>query len=136
MRKVTFADGEFYHVYNQGVDGRNITLDPLDSMRFIQSLQEFNVEKPIGSIYENSFAEKDKKQKPLVRIIVHCLNPNHFHLIVEQVMDGGISKFFQRVLSGYTKYFNELHERRGALLVPSRPYTLRTMIICSTPRFT
>ena len=58
MRKVRFAEGEFYHIYNRGVDKRPIFLDIEDMKRFYQSMEEFNTKKPIGSIFENSFAKK------------------------------------------------------------------------------
>ena len=58
MRKVPFVLGEFYHVYNRGVDKRNIFQDENDLGRFFQSILEFNTEKPIGSIFENSFRKE------------------------------------------------------------------------------
>ena len=44
-----------------------------------------------------------------------CFNPNHFHFILKQEVDGGISEFFKRLLGGYTNYFNLIHKRNGAL---------------------
>ncbi len=122
MRKVPFISGEFYHIYNRGVDKRLIFHDQDDLNRFFQSMDEFNAVEPIGSIYENSFvkdkfgneASKLNKDK-LVNIIVYCLNSNHFHLILEQVVDGGISNFMKRLGGGYTKYFNEKEKRSGSL---------------------
>lgn len=52
---------------------------------------------------------------PLVRVHTYCLMPNHYHLILEQLVDGGISKFLQKFMTGYTQYFNVLHERSGVL---------------------
>ncbi|MBI2046525.1 MAG: transposase [Parcubacteria group bacterium] len=120
MRKVPFINGQFYHIYNRGVDKRDIFLDSYDMQRFWQSMLEFNTSEPIGSIYENSF----KKQKlpalgnptsKLVNIICYCLNSNHYHFILEQIADNGISKFMKR-LGGYSKYFNEKYNRGGTLL--------------------
>jgi REP element-mobilizing transposase RayT len=94
----------------------------------MQSLTEFNTLEPIGSIYEHSFRKHqlgswtskcdldlEKAMDGLVHIIAYCLNPNHFHLILEQVSERGIEKFMQRFGTGYTKYFNNRHERSGAL---------------------
>ena len=58
MRKTIFASGELYHIYNRGVDKRNIVKDTTDSERFLRSIKEFNTTEPIGSIYENSFTKK------------------------------------------------------------------------------
>ena len=118
MRKVKFSEGEFYHIYNRGVDKRPIFLDIEDMNRFHKSMEEFNVEKPIGSIFENSFVKKDKigkRTSKLVNFVSYCLNPNHYHFILEQVLDNGIEKFLQRLGTGYTKYFNNKYKRSGCL---------------------
>lgn len=118
-RKKNFASGEFFHIYNRGVDKRIIFADRYDVQRFFQSMVEFNAVDPIGSLYENSFlklgGETPKSGERLVNIIAYCLNPNHFHLILEQVTDGGISEFMKRLSGGYTGYFNKKHERSGSL---------------------
>ena len=119
MRKTIFTEGEFYHVYNRGVDKRTIFLDDYDYARFLQSMDEFNTVNPIGSIYENFFAKKlghrVSKNKKLVNIVTYCVNPNHFHFILSQVSDRGIEKFMQRLNMGYAKYFNNKYKRDGVL---------------------
>lgn len=116
MRKVQFADGEFYHIYNRGVDKRVVFPEMQDFERFLKSMAEFNTTKPIGSLFELSFTEKKKKRSPkLVNIICYCLNPNHFHLILEQLKENGISEFMKRLSGGFTNYFNLKNRRDGAL---------------------
>lgn len=125
MRKVTFAIGEYYHVYNRGTDKRNIISDQRDADRFIQGMIEFNTLEPIGSLYELSF-QKNKfgdqvvklergKEKPLVEIICYCLNPNHYHMLVKQISENGISKLLKRLGGGYSWYYNNRHKRKGTL---------------------
>ena len=124
-RKVNFVTGEFYHIYNRGVDKRIIFSDIHDMKRFFQSMEEFNVEKTIGSIYENSFIKKAQyknkihqlgsESSKLVNFICYCLNPNHYHFILEPVLENGIEKFMHRLGTGYTKYFNNKHRRSGSL---------------------
>lgn len=117
-RKTSFANGEFYHIFNRGVDKRIIFADKNDTDRFFKSLIEFNVVDPIGSLYENSRKQDGGETatlgERLVNIITYCLNPNHYHLILEQLVDGGISEFMKR-LGGYTWYFNNKYERSGSL---------------------
>jgi len=123
MNREPFAEGEYYHIYNQGIDKRDITSDSYDLNRLIQSLVEFNTEDPIGSIFENSFQKgkdksdkgKDKNSKRLIDIVCYCINPNHLHLLVRAVTDNGIPNFMHRFFTGYTKYFNQKYKRRGAL---------------------
>ena len=123
MRNISFVNGEFYHIYNRGTDKRNIFSDRDDINRFFQSMKEFNVIEPIGSIYENSFksqqlgsrASKLELNKKLVNFICYCLNPNHYHFILEQITEKGIEKLLHRIGTGYTKYFNNKNERSGSL---------------------
>jgi len=120
MRKVPFRKGEFYHIYNRGVDKRNIFSDQADFQRFFRSIAEFNTLEPIGSIFENSTKKKIKEKfghrmSKLVNVVCYCVNPNHYHLILEQKAENGIEKFMQRLGNGYTKYFNHKHIRSGVL---------------------
>ena len=116
VRRHNFALGEYYHVYNRGVEKRDIFVDPHDLKRFFQSMLEFNSLDPIGSLYEHSFfKEKPEVLKPLVHFIAYCLNPNHYHFILTPVVDKGIEKFMQRFGTGYTKYFNSRYRRSGTL---------------------
>lgn len=123
MRKVPFINGEFYHIYNRGVDKRDIFSNQYDLDRFFQSMDNFNIVEPIGSIYEHSFQNQKKSPQlgsstpklKLVNFVCYCLNPNHYHFILEQVSDKGIEKFMQRIGTGYTNYFNEKNKRSGSL---------------------
>ena len=96
MRKISFANGEIYHLYNRGVEKRNIFSDKIDLKRFVDSVNLFNDTRPAGSLYEQSLLVKkgkNKKPKKLVKIICFAFNPNHYHLLVEQVEEKGIEKF-------------------------------------------
>ncbi|MEO8637836.1 MAG: transposase [Candidatus Taylorbacteria bacterium] len=116
LRKVNFVEGEYYHVYNRGVDKRAIFNSIVDVNRFFLSMTEFNREDPIGSLYEKSFQKIDnEKPNPLVSFVAYCLNPNHFHFIVTPVAEKGIELFMQRLGTGYTMYFNERYDRSGCL---------------------
>ena len=118
-RKIPFVIGEYYHIYNRGVDKRIIFVDAYDIQRFFQSMVEFNTIAPVGSLYENSFlqlgGETPKLKERLVNVIAYCLNPNHFHFILEQLVDRGISEFMKRMSGGYTGFFNNRYERSGSL---------------------
>ncbi|MDP3935074.1 MAG: transposase [Candidatus Giovannonibacteria bacterium] len=140
MRKIKFVKGGFYHIYNRGVDKRNIFADTTDLKRFFQSMDEFNTLEPIGSLYENSFLTKEvltkRKIKRLVNFVAYCLNPNHYHYILEEAAENGISQFMHRLSGGYTWYFNQRHKRSGSLFqgtfkakyIDSNEYLLRTSI--------
>lgn len=119
-RKVPLVNGEFYHVYNRGVDKRTIFQSSEDLDRFFESMRTFNSVDPSGSIFEQRLIQKgeipmQKNNEKLVRFVAYCLLPNHFHFILEQVADGGISEFMKRLSGGYTTYFNLVYKRKGSL---------------------
>lgn len=114
--KIPFVPGEIYHLYNRGVDKRPIFMDIFDLERFFSGILLFNTTEPIGSIYEKSFEKPSKKKKePLVELIAYCLNQNHYHLLVKEREEGGISEFMKRLSGGYTGYFNNRYQRSGVL---------------------
>lgn len=153
MRKDPLITGLYYHIYNRGVDKRDIFMNKADLNRFALSVKEFNVVEPIGSLKECLLLKnKDsgvEPPNPLVSIVVYCLNPNHFHFIIKQEVDGGISEFFRRLSGGYTSYFNLIHKRNGALFqgrfksklinddayfLKIRPYTHLNYLIHDIPK--
>ncbi len=117
MRKAPFIIGEYYHIYNRGTDKRLVFMDISDLMRFIQSMDEFNVLDPIGSILENKNKEKEfgNRITKLVEIVSYSLNPNHYHFILSPLVENGIEKFMQKLGIGFTRYFNEKYKRSGVL---------------------
>jgi len=121
MRKTKFVTQEFYHIYNRGVDKRDIFMDSDDVIRFLLCMSVFNIEDPIGSIYENSFLKKKQlgsrapKLGKLVNFVAYCLNQNHYHFILEPLTDDGVQKFMHKLSTGYTNYFNEKYKRSGSL---------------------
>ncbi|MCK5060208.1 MAG: transposase [Candidatus Pacebacteria bacterium] len=117
MRKITFSLGEFYHIYNRGTDKRAIFKEKNDLLRFFQSMENFNTKDPVGSIYEQSFLKEIQKKpkKPLVNFVAYCLNPNHYHFVLEPKVEQGVEKFMHRIGTGYTKYFNAKYQRTGVL---------------------
>ena len=82
-------------------------------------MDEFNNMELIGSIFENSFRKDSlgrhaSKQKKMVNFVCYCLNPNHYHFILEQLVDNGIEKIMHRIGTGYSKYFNHKYARGGS----------------------
>lgn len=51
----------------------------------------------------------------LVDIGAYCFMPNHFHLLLKEFRENGLSQFMHRLSTGYTMYFNKRHERSGSL---------------------
>lgn len=112
MVRVTPITNGIYHVYNRGVEKRNVFLDSADYLRFIRSLEEFNTTESGVKIGRDRISKKLEK---IVDILAFCLMPNHFHLMLQQKTDSGVSDFMQKVGIGYTMYFNKRRERSGVL---------------------
>jgi len=128
MRKTQLANNLHYHIFNRGVDKRDIFIDEKDYERFFLSLILMNDEKDGLMIGWRNFKESHQnttvvdflrlslsERKKLVEIISFCLNANHYHFILEQVSDRGIEKFMHRIATGYTRYFNDKYHRSGSL---------------------
>ena len=131
MRKIKFEQGKFYHLYDRGVEKRNIFNNDSDKWRFIQGLFLFNNEDDsFRVLYEierenkgrinfnllKEFVDKNQEnRKPLVRIMADCLMPNHYHLLVEEIQENGISRFMHKLGTGYTNFFNKKYNRVGSL---------------------
>lgn len=115
-RKVPFEIGEYYHVFNRGVDKRKIFIDEDDYSYFTHILEVFNDQAPAENVryFYRGRTSIEERQKPLVEITSFCLMPNHFHLLLKQVADRGIVKFLQK-LGNYTHFFNKKYNRSGVL---------------------
>ena len=118
------APEEFYHIYNRGTEKRKIFLSNADRDRFLTLLYLANGSKPVrlenirrneqGRTLLKAAFEVDRGE-PLVDIAAYCLMPNHFHLLLRQRDESGISSFLQKLLTGYTMYFNLKNDRSGTL---------------------
>ncbi len=113
------APNEVYHIYNRGTEKRNIFLTERDYERFVALLYLSNSKNPIRMEEQQGRTLRElletERGEPLVDIGAYCLMPNHFHLLLRQREDGGISKFMQKLVTGYTMYFNVKNDRTGTL---------------------
>jgi len=113
---------EWYHCYNRGVDKRRVFESKADYERFMGLLYVSNGDRTeaISDRYRRdlpSLLAEDPKDrgKPLVDIAAFSLMPTHVHFVLQQLQDGGIARFMQKVFTGYTMHFNARRERTGAL---------------------
>lgn len=108
-------DCEIFHIYNRGVEKKEIFLEDVDRVRFIHDMYEFNDITPApkyGCRMETKFQASREK---LVKIHAFSLMPNHYHMLCEQVRDKGMSLFIKKLQGGYARAFNEKYERNGYL---------------------
>jgi len=129
-RRIGFTPNHIYHIYNRGVDKRSIFLEDNDRWRYLQGLCLFNdensssnilwqLEKNRGAVtlrvLKEFIANQQKERDPLVRIMVDCLMPNHYHLLIEELKEKGITRFLHKLNGGYAGYFNNKYGRSGSL---------------------
>ncbi len=118
LRRDAFAVGEFYHIFNRGVEKRKIFNQGNDYLRFIDSMIFFNTEKSgwlVNDLREKGIDARPNPEDMLVDIIAYCLNPNHFHLLLKENKENGITTFMKKVSTGYAMYFNKKYDRSGVL---------------------
>lgn len=117
MRKDNLISENIYHIYNRGVEKRPLFMNSRDYARFIDDLIAFNDIEAVINFKPriNDIKSGDYKRKSLVDILSFCLMPNHYHLLLRQRVDGGITEFMRKLGGGYVNYFNLKHERVGTL---------------------
>lgn len=95
-RKVQFAEGQFYHIYNRGVGRQPIFREEENYLFLLRRLKKY------AGVLD-------------VTIIAYCLMPNHYHLLVRQDGAEPAGRLSQRVFNSYTKAFNKRYSRTGTL---------------------
>jgi len=117
-RSVVFAEGEYYHLYNRGVDKRTIFQNHSDYERFRELLYLSN-SKDLINVRDIKGSQQDiysyLRTDPQVAIGAYCLMPNHFHILLTPLVPGGVSKFMNKISTSYSMYFNKRYDRSGRL---------------------
>ena len=122
-----FASGEWYHCFNRGIEKRSVFEDEYDAQRFLMLLYLANGTEPI-SLFSDRKPELEKafaadRGEPMVAIGAYCLMPNHFHLLIKELSDSGVTTFMRKVGTAYTMYFNNKNDRVGNLFL--KPFRSR-----------
>lgn len=127
-RKIYKANG-YYHLYNRGVEKRNIFENEQDYGVFLSYLKTYLSPKNEKELDEKlsdpklPWPEKDKILKLLrlnnfvdeIHLLAYCLMPNHFHFLVKQKSATGIDVFMNSLNTRYVMYFNKKYKRVGPL---------------------
>lgn len=123
IRKTPFVNDEYYHVFNRGVNKGNIFLNISDYKRALKTIEYYSFSKHnlklsryLDMSYEKQVEYFSNLENKLIKIVSFVLMPNHFHLLLKQTAEGGISNFLRLFQNSYTKYFNTKHRRTGHLL--------------------
>jgi putative transposase len=115
IRNVNFVSGEYYHIYNRGNSKQKIFHDKEDYEYFLKLLYLSNGEEKFKLHFLEGNVYEAKRGNQLVDVGAYVLMPNHFHILITESEEGGISKFLHKVSSGYSHYYNKKYERTGSL---------------------
>lgn len=129
MKRKHRFEGEqpLFHIFNRGVEKRDIFLDDSDRKRFLLLLCILQ-----GDVFFNHISrlarefgqrgrlaleevEKNIMDARIVELVNFVLMPNHFHLTLKELKEDGITKFMSRLGNSFTKYFNIKYMRSGYL---------------------
>ncbi len=124
-RFISLITDQYYHIFNRGVNKQPIFQGVRDYKRALDILEFYSYNTKLRyskflllsqedkSHFLNSLREKNDR---LIEIICFCLMPNHFHLLLIQKKENGISKFMANLQNSYIRYFNTKHRRIGPLM--------------------
>ena len=113
-----YIDNGYYHIYNRGVGKRNIFKDSQDYTVFLGYIKDA-LDKPVdylsqgATLYELSRIPKNFFNQ--IQLLAYCLMPNHFHLLLSQLLKDNMTDFLRSISTRYSMYFNKKYNRVGGL---------------------
>ena len=126
--KIYSADS-FYHIYNRGVEKRNIFVEDIDFGVLLSYFKTYLLPKNISeltSIIADPLANwRDKNQairlmrlnnfSDSIELVAYCLMSNHYHMLIRQREETAMDQFMNSLWTRYTMYFNRKYKRVGTL---------------------
>lgn len=126
-RLTPLITGQVYHIYNRGIDHRPTFKDKREQERGILALKFYKYpDLPVRlsrfldlprEERKKTLVEISKKGKSIIDFIAFCLMPNHFHFLLRQNTDKGISTFMSNFQNSFTRFFNAKNQRTGPLFL-------------------
>ncbi|PIR43419.1 hypothetical protein COV24_02665 [candidate division WWE3 bacterium CG10_big_fil_rev_8_21_14_0_10_32_10] len=128
IRKYPLNTNEIYHIFNKTIDNKNIFINYKICNYFYNLSRYYRSEKGIIS-YSNLHRLSNENRNDYIKkitmlryhrveIISYNLMPNHFHFILKQKKDKGISVFISNVINSLTKIYNKQSRRLGPVFLP------------------
>lgn len=123
-----YAKNSYYHVFNRGVEKREIFLDAQDVAVFLSYLSTYLTPKnevelrktlvsPLATTREKDEAKKLLQLKNYaadIDLLCYALVKNHFHLLIWQ-RENVLARFMNSIGKRYGMYFNRKYNRSGVL---------------------
>ena len=121
MRVEPYTVGSYLHVIKRGARGINIVREEAEYWRFLRMLfllndQHFDRywrDNKLDGLF--SRPAQSSPRQPIVEIAAYTLMPNHFHLILREIQEGGVTLFMKRLGQSMTNHANEKYGEKGSL---------------------
>ena len=127
-RRTPLISGQIYHIYNRSLDGRRVFQSQKVANHFLELLKYYRSTKATSSYSCYQSLEKIQNESLTkillfkkyfrVKVLAYCLMPTHFHLLMRQEVDSGISKYISDSMNAFTRFFNIKSKRKGPLFLP------------------
>lgn len=125
LRKIPLVNGEIYHVFNRSIAKIPIFHTKRSSERFLETIEYYRFSQPpVRFSYFNRMAQQKKRDliaslamgnQLNIEILAFCIMPNHYHFLIRQIQDNGISKFIGRIQNSFAKYLDLASQRTGSV---------------------
>jgi len=96
QRSEIFIKGNYYHIYNRGLDKNPIFYNPANYEYCLRLIQRYKVRYGIT-------------------VIAYCLMPNHYHLLLRQEGDTPVYRFINSLFNSYVQAVNRQQNRKGPM---------------------
>lgn len=105
------TEESYYHVYARGASKQPIFLEPKDYDYFLKLFARYLSEVVVTSKQGTDYPNFNKS----VQVLAYCLMSNHFHILVYQSEQGGLTALMRGIMTSYSRYFNLKYKRSGSL---------------------
>ncbi len=140
-RQHKLINGAIYHIYNKAFDRRKIFEDENLSMQFLNITRYYRSTNAkiryskfikLSPDFQNNIYEKILLKNDFrISLLTYCIMPTHYHFVLRQNIDKGISTFISQIQNSYTRYYNLRTERSGPIFIrrfKSKPITSEELL--------
>lgn len=129
-KRLSLGTDKIYHIFNRGVRKSDLFLSNAHYRRweellywclhydysysiYLQRVRQIKKEGNNTKLITENLEKTRSYKKPPVEILANVEMSNHFHLVLRQRVDHGISRFMHKLQTSYSKYLNLLHNFKG-----------------------
>ena len=128
-RKTPLVNGEIYHAFNRSIAQVPIFNNKRNCDRFLETVDYYRFERtPFRFSYFQRLSQSRKQEliqalsianKQKVEILAFGVMPNHYHFLLKQTANDGISEYLRLIQDSYAKYYNLISQRTGSVFQQS-----------------